>query len=127
MRALPPPDDGNGAAKVELLGPEGNAYCNGSGVIAGEAGGFGFAILNAASGELMTEISVKKLAPDTSIRSRSAARHTRRARLAVVTTSQPPCSFTASAAHLAMTPAFSSGNGSGGGQGRPHSRLIQTT
>ena len=55
-----------GAEKFPLLGPDGNAFCNGSGVISGTDLGFGFAVINApADGTVMTTVSLKKLRPDT--------------------------------------------------------------
>jgi hypothetical protein len=55
-----------GAQKFELLGPNGNAYCNGNGVFAGGPGGFGFAIINApASGTVTATVSLKGLSPNT--------------------------------------------------------------
>ena len=54
-----------GAGKFELLGPNGNAWCDGSGVLAGEPGGYGFAVINASSdGKVMATVSLKKLEPN---------------------------------------------------------------
>ncbi len=54
-----------GAQKFDLLGPHGNALCDGSGVLSGSPGGFGFAIINAPSnGTVRTTVSAKGLAPN---------------------------------------------------------------
>jgi hypothetical protein len=55
-----------GAGKFELLGPNGNAWCDGSGVISGDPGGFGFAVINAsADGKISATVSLKKQEPNT--------------------------------------------------------------
>jgi hypothetical protein len=55
-----------GADKLELLGPDGNAFCDGSGVITGAPGGFGFAVINAsADGTVSATVSLKKQTPNT--------------------------------------------------------------
>jgi pectate lyase len=55
-----------GAGKYVLLGPNGNALCDGSGVITGTAGGYGFAVVNAsADGRVSATVSLKKLDPNT--------------------------------------------------------------
>jgi hypothetical protein len=55
-----------GVQKVDLLGPHGNVFCNGSGVLAGAADGFGFAVMNApANGTVAATVSLKGLQPDT--------------------------------------------------------------
>lgn len=55
-----------GSQRVDLLGPHGNMYCNGSGVLAGVADGFGFAVMNAsANGMVAATVSLKGLQPDT--------------------------------------------------------------
>ena len=55
-----------GSQKLDLLGPDGIAYCDGSGVLSGEPGGFGFAIINAPSnGAVEATISAKNLTPNT--------------------------------------------------------------
>jgi pectate lyase len=55
-----------GAGKFELLGPDGNAFCDGSGVFAGAPGGFGFAVINAsADGSVAATVSLKKQEPNT--------------------------------------------------------------
>ena len=55
-----------GAGKFDLLGPTGNAFCDGSGVIAGAPGGFGFAVINApANGTVKTTVSLKGQQPNT--------------------------------------------------------------
>lgn len=55
-----------GADKFELLGPNGNAFCDGSGVISGDPGGFGFAVINAsADGRVSATVSLKKQEPNT--------------------------------------------------------------
>ena len=55
-----------GADKFELLGPDGNAFCDGSGVIIGAPGGFGFAVINAsADGRVSATVSLKKQTPNT--------------------------------------------------------------
>lgn len=54
-----------GSQKFDLLGPHGNSYCNG-GVIAGEPGGFGFAVINAPSNDtVQATVSLKGLEPNT--------------------------------------------------------------
>ena len=55
-----------GADKFALLGPDGNALCDGSGVITGAPGGFGFAVINAsADGNISATVSLKKQTPNT--------------------------------------------------------------
>ena len=55
-----------GVQKVDLLGPHGNMFCNGSGVLAGAADGFGFAVMNApADGTVAATVSLKGLQPNT--------------------------------------------------------------
>jgi hypothetical protein len=57
---------GGGAGNFHLLGPDGNAFCDGSGVISGSDGGFGFAIINAPGGQTVsTTVKLKKLDPNT--------------------------------------------------------------
>ena len=54
-----------GADKLQLLGPDGNAFCDGSGVITGAPGGFGFAVINAsADGRVSATVSLKKQTPN---------------------------------------------------------------
>jgi hypothetical protein len=54
-----------GSGKFELLGPSGNAYCDG-GVLAGDPGGFGFAVINlTGEGDVAATVSVKGLDPNT--------------------------------------------------------------
>jgi len=56
-----------GAGKFDLQGPNGSAFCDGSGVDAGAPGGFGFAVINAPSnGTVSATVSVKGLKPNTS-------------------------------------------------------------
>jgi hypothetical protein len=52
----------NGSGKFALLGPDGNAFCDGSGVEAGDPGGFGFAVINAGGGTVQATVSLKGLA-----------------------------------------------------------------
>ena len=55
-----------GADKFELLGPDGNALCDGSGVLSGEPGNFGWAVINAsADGTVSATVSLKKQEPNT--------------------------------------------------------------
>jgi hypothetical protein len=57
---------GGGAEKFPLLGPDGDAFCDGSGVTSGEDGGFGFAVINApGSGTVSATVSLKGLIPNT--------------------------------------------------------------
>jgi hypothetical protein len=54
-----------GSQKFDLLGPNGNAFCDGSGVISG-APGFGFAVINAPSnGTVEATVSLKGVKPNT--------------------------------------------------------------
>src|SRR6266576_583876 len=49
-----------GADKFDLLGPHGGAFCDGSHVVFGAPGGFGFAVINAPSnGTVETTVSLK--------------------------------------------------------------------
>lgn len=53
---------GNGSQKFDLLGPNGDAFCDGSGVVAGAPGGFGFAVIKAPSNDTVAAtVSVKGL------------------------------------------------------------------
>jgi hypothetical protein len=53
-----------GSGKFQLLGTDGNAWCDGSGVITGTAGGYGFAMINAPSdGTVITTVALKGLQP----------------------------------------------------------------
>jgi hypothetical protein len=55
-----------GADMFELLGPNGNALCDGSDVFSGAPGGFGFAVINAsADGSVSATVSLKKQEPNT--------------------------------------------------------------
>ena len=55
-----------GADKFELLGPNGNALCDGSGVLSGEPGNFGWAVINASEdGTVSATVSLKKQEPNT--------------------------------------------------------------
>jgi pectate lyase len=55
-----------GAGKYELLGPDGIALCDGSGVLSGTPGGYGFAVINAsADGRVSATVSLKKQEPNT--------------------------------------------------------------
>lgn len=55
-----------GVQRVDLLGPHGNVMCDGSGVLAGAADGFGFAVINArGDGTVAATVSLKGLQPDT--------------------------------------------------------------
>ena len=57
---------GNGSGKFDLLGPNGNALCDGSGVLSGAPGDFGFAVINAPSdGTVSATVSIKGQQPDT--------------------------------------------------------------
>jgi hypothetical protein len=57
---------GGGGEKFPLLGPDGNAFCDGSGVISGEDGGFGFAVINApGTGTVSATVSLKGLKANT--------------------------------------------------------------
>ena len=57
---------GGGAGNFHLLGPDGNAFCDGSGVISGSDGGFGFGIINAPGTKTVSAtVSLKGLAPNT--------------------------------------------------------------
>ena len=57
---------GGGSGKFPLLGPDGNAFCDGSGVLSGQDLGFGFAVINAPSnGTVETTVSLKGLTPNT--------------------------------------------------------------
>jgi hypothetical protein len=56
---------GGGSQKFELLGPNGNVFCNG-GVISGAPGGFGFAVINAPGNDTVAAtVSLKGLTPNT--------------------------------------------------------------
>jgi hypothetical protein len=67
MAAMLPGVASAGAQKFELLGPNGDAWCNGSGVVAGAPGGFGFAVIKAPtdSGTVEATVSLKGLSPNT--------------------------------------------------------------
>jgi hypothetical protein len=55
-----------GAQRFDLQGPHGNVFCDGSGVLAGVADGFGFAVINApANGTVAATVSLKGVQPDT--------------------------------------------------------------
>jgi hypothetical protein len=55
-----------GAGKYDLLGPNGVAICDGSGVLSGTPGGYGFAVINAsADGRVLATVSLKKQEPNT--------------------------------------------------------------
>jgi hypothetical protein len=56
-----------GSMKTPLLGPDGNAFCDGSGVISGHDGGFGFAVINydTDTNQIMATVSLKGLDPNT--------------------------------------------------------------
>ena len=57
---------GSGSGKFPLLGPDGNAFCDGSGVLSGQDLGFGFAVINAPSnGTVSATVSAKALTPNT--------------------------------------------------------------
>jgi hypothetical protein len=59
---------GNGSGKFALLGPNGEAWCNGSGVISGTDEGAGFAVINApANGTVGATVSVKGGTPNTDV------------------------------------------------------------
>ena len=52
---------GNGSGKFELLGPNDVALCDGSAVLSGATGDFGFAVINAPSnGTVSATVSIKK-------------------------------------------------------------------
>jgi hypothetical protein len=57
------PASAAGAQKVDLLGPHGVAFCNGSG--ASGSPGFGFAVVNHHAGNVAAEIAMKGVAPNT--------------------------------------------------------------
>jgi len=55
-----------GSQKFDLLGPTGNALCDGSGVLSGAPGAYGFAVINAPSdGTVATTVSIKGQQPNT--------------------------------------------------------------
>jgi hypothetical protein len=56
---------GDGSGKFELLGPNGVALCDGSGVLSGAPGDFGFAVINAPDGTVSATVSIKKQQPNT--------------------------------------------------------------
>jgi hypothetical protein len=57
---------GGGSGNFPLLGPDGNAFCDGSGVISGTDGGFGFAIINEpGSATISATVKLQSLKPKT--------------------------------------------------------------
>jgi hypothetical protein len=56
-----------GSMKTPLLGPDGNAFCDGSGAFSGHDGGFGFAVINydKDTNDIMATVSLKGLDPNT--------------------------------------------------------------
>jgi hypothetical protein len=54
-----------GGHKFPLLGPAGFAACDGSGVLGGTAGGYGFAIIRANRATVGTSVSIKQQQPNT--------------------------------------------------------------
>jgi hypothetical protein len=57
---------GGGAQKFDLLGPNGNAACDGSGVFSGSPGGFGFAVINAPGDNTVSAtVHIDKQQPNT--------------------------------------------------------------
>lgn len=56
---------GNGSGKFDVLGPDVDAFCDGSGII-GTGSSFGFAVINApADGTVEATVSLKGLEADT--------------------------------------------------------------
>lgn len=56
-----------GSMKTPLLGPDGNAFCDGSGVISGTDNGYGFAVINydKDTNSIKTTVSLKGLDANT--------------------------------------------------------------
>lgn len=59
-----------GSQKFDLLGPDGNAFCDGSGVISGQPDDWGFAVINfdKDANSVLTSVSAKDLQPNTTYR-----------------------------------------------------------
>jgi hypothetical protein len=56
-----------GSQKFDLLGPDGNAFCDGSGVLSGQPDSWGFAVINfdEDADSVLTSVSAKGLQPNT--------------------------------------------------------------
>jgi hypothetical protein len=56
-----------GSAKLPLLGQDGSAFCDGSGVVSGTANGYGFAVINydTDTNTVLATVSLKGLDPNT--------------------------------------------------------------
>ena len=70
LRGVLSPGSGSGARegaqKFDLLGPAGNAFCDGSGVLSGAPGNFGFAIINAPANKTVeATVYIEKQTPNT--------------------------------------------------------------